>query len=458
MILPDTVTVELTTGAKVSGTILEETNSYIKIKTEGGVEGKLEKRFIQNIQREKTSAYSVLEDAEKEFALPESSIENQIKNEGSSSKPVPEELPPLADFPKEAPKIKNELPKVIETVEAEPIKEFQEVSNPKPTEEKKTPKNHKLEILVGMGLGRYQSPGEKFTDRYQDIELNTRAQFISWPLHTGSRERLSNSFELNYYWKILSASLEYNQFRSETVHENSGFRAAGLTGFTNPFSSKGSFPESQNITKGDLALLVYSNSFIQVRPFAGMLQSEGSLNDQNSLYTMLNIGTSSLPFSGIQHRQISEHMKGWISGLKLSFPLSNNWELRLESYFISLRGNRNYDAFNPIAALQPDLVTPGESTFFLSIISERVKWKSKGNYLGFQVFYHYNNGISVWLGVSSFEWRYSVETLSNISTSWQLITSEELNRQAFLNLVAKSGNPITRSQSVEVGLMRRFEF
>ncbi|PJZ48310.1 hypothetical protein [Leptospira saintgironsiae] len=438
--------IRLKNGISIQGIITEETDIYIRIKTKGGVEGKLEKRFIENVFDEvpefPKETKSVLTDAENTDYI----LESVQKKEEESLKLQPEELPPFIEIPpKES---KNEsLETSLENGKADAVL---------PSEIK----YHTLEFYAGIGPGTYQSPGAKFTDRYQDIEVGITDQTISSPIRNKSNEDLSNSFGLNYYWKKISVSLEYHQYRGTTNHQNFGYFPDFSSGplVPVPFSTRGNLPENQNISKGDLAYLIYSNSIIKVRPLIGMIQSYGNINDHNTLFTVYNYGTSRLPYSGIQDGNISEVMKGLITGLKLSFPINYRWEIRLESYFLSLSGNRSYNAVTPATVYQPDLVTSGEPTSLISVLFEKVKWRAKGQYYGIKIFYHFNSGLSIWIGADSFSWQYKLDTLSNFSTNRELTFAAEINRQGLVNLIAKSDSPSSRSQSVEIGLMKRFEF
>ncbi|TGM89930.1 hypothetical protein [Leptospira licerasiae] len=443
--------IRLKNGIFIQGTVIEETDLYIRIKTRGGVEGKLEKRFIENISRGASGLPKETKSVSNDVENTDFVLEPIQKIEEEKLKPQPEELPPFIEIPaKES----------LSRTEALETSLENDKTDPKPAEFVPEIKHRKLEFYAGIGLGRYQSPGAKFTNRYQDIEVGITDQTISSPIHNNSNEDLSNSFGLNYYWKNVSASFEYHQYRGTTKHQNAGYFPDFSSGspVPVPFFTRSNLPENQNISKGDLAYLIYSNSIIKVRPLVGILESYGSINDHNTLFTVYNYGTSRLPYSGIQDGNISEVMKGWITGLKLSFPINDYWEIRLESGFLSLSGNRSYNAIIPAAAYQPDLVTSGEPTSLISVLFEKVKWRAKGQYYGIKIFYHFNSGLSLWIGTDSFVWQYKLETLSNFSVNRELTLAAEINRQGLVNLIAKSDNPSSRSQSVEIGLMKRFEF
>ncbi|MGJ4786736.1 hypothetical protein [Leptospira koniambonensis] len=436
-------------GITIQGIITEETDIYIRVKTSGGVEGKLEKRFVENIFDEVSGlpkeTKSVLNEAENTDPI----LEPNRKKEEGSPNPQPEELPPFIEIPSKESKTESLItPLENSKTDSKPVAVLPQI------------KHHALEFYAGLGLGRYKSPGAKFSNRYQDIEVGITDQTISAPIHNSGNDSLSNSFGLNYYWKNISVSLDYHQYRGKTNHKNLGYFPDSSSGtlVPVPFFSLSNLPENQNISKGDLSYLIYSNSIIKVRPLIGMLESHGSINDHHTLFTVINYGTSRLPYSGIQNGNISEIMKGWISGLKLSFPINERWEIRLESSFLSLSGNRSYNAITPAAAYQPDLVTSGEPTTLISILLETVKWRAKGQYYGIKIFYNFNSGLSLWIGADSIGWQYKLETLANFSVNREPTLAGEIGRQALINLIAKSGIPSSQSQSVEIGLMKRFEF
>ncbi|MEI1280121.1 hypothetical protein V6Z05_17445 [Leptospira venezuelensis] len=436
-------------GISIQGTIIEETDIYIRIKTKGGVEGKLEKRFIENIFGEAPNFPKETRSVSNEAQETDPILESNQRKEEVNQKPQPEELPPFTEIPSKEPNSK------IESFETPPENDK---AKTKSIEYASEIKDHKLEIYGGIGSGGYQSPGLKFSDRYQDIEVGITDQTVSSPIHNSSKENLSNSFGLNYYWKKISVSLEYHQYRGKTNHKNLGYFQDLTSGAPVPFSSLSELPENQNISKGDLAYLIYSNSIIKIRPLVGLLQSYGSINDDNTLFAVYNYGTSRLPYSGFHDGNISEALQGWITGLKLSFPITDHWEIRLESYYLSLSGNRSYNAIIPAAAYPIDLVTPGEPTILISAIIEKVKWRAKGQNYDVKIFYHFNNGLSIWLGTNSIEWQYKLDYLANFSVNRELTAAAEINRQGLVNLIAKSDIPSSRSQSVEIGLMKRFEF
>ncbi|MEI1280122.1 hypothetical protein V6Z05_17450 [Leptospira venezuelensis] len=432
--------IQLKNGTTIHGKIIEETESYIKIKTKGGVEGKLEKRFIENLNDVKSFpkiGSSMIPDnikaLEETFELP--------------SNPNTENNPP--DFPSHKDKILSLSPNYSE-------QEFK-TELPKPqenlviNESKNEQSNQKLEFLLGAGWGKYALPGEEYTHRYQNSDAFRNFGSLGSSNPPKQKGDYFYSLTINYYWKKLGISLTRNSFNEQT-YQTSALFADNIPSGEYSYITSGSYPSRQNITKADISYPIYSNSSIEFRLLAGQLESSSTSEDHTS--KVLFFQSDSISY-GKRNVEIKENLKGEIFGTKLNILFGRLWETRIETYALSLKGDRNYSELS----YQPLVSSTGPIPFggILNMYDE-MKWKAYGFHFGLKLFYHFSNGLSLWIGINLFEWKYKLSSMlaksSPIKSNWP----NDLERQIIFNIIASQNIPISKSQSIELGLMKKFDF
>ncbi|TGK44676.1 hypothetical protein EHO65_01150 [Leptospira andrefontaineae] len=180
----------------------------------------------------------------------------------------------------------------------------------------------------------------------------------------------------------------------------------------------------------------------------GYLQTWTKSPEHSSV--MNPIYSSSFYINGLQRNNMFESMKGPLIGLKLSLKVNPMIENRLEFYSAILTGERHHNA----SLFYQEGPGPPEQPVKASAFSENTFWKATARYISYKFIFHLTD-VSAWVGFQSLFWKYNIESISLDRSSTESIDPvKSATSQIFLNMLAPPYVGSSKSESIEIGLMK----
>ncbi len=397
-------TIYLRNGQIFRGEVLQQTATSMQIKTEDGSIRQLNKKDIQRVSYKEPTAKEKKEAEEK-----------------TKQEPLPPSISETPPPPKEEPK-----PAYTFLIDQLQRKD--------------------LEIFASIGAGRYEPDTFAFPNRLQGKLSLLNGQPGTNIDKPTFKPGLSDSYGMNYTWKRLSFGLSMTQFRNST-----SVRFKEYNSSTDYSELTGNYPEKQNMTKADLALLVFTNRVFDLRPAIGYQQFFSKADDPNTILQSYSL--SSLNAVGNYDQKFTEILKGTSMGLKATIRMGERWENRIELHSLSLSGEQHAN----ISVVFAPATAP---IFSFAKVAQDVNWKANGLHFAYKLVFRYTPTISFFAGVQAFEWKYSLTSMSQdtSSTGTPPTISEAVLQNLTIEAAGKASTTGSKSAILEFGLIKRFDF
>ncbi|TGL63707.1 LA_0442/LA_0875 N-terminal domain-containing protein [Leptospira sarikeiensis] len=397
-------TIYLRNGQILRGEVIQQTAMSMQIRTADGKTRQLNKTEIQKVTYKEPSAKELKE------------AEEKLKQQAQNEKPI--EI---------IPEQKTEAPKKAD-FSLDPTK------------------RHDIEFFAGLGYGYYKPNSENFLIDAQNrlnIAFGSRPSITEKPSYKAG---LSDQFGLNYTFKKFSGSLSGSHFRGTTttnflsLNSGSEFNTIG-----------GTYPEKQSSLRTDISYLAFSNNRFDLRPTLGYSQFWGNTDDKST--SIKAFSSSGLYLYGQYFFDINEQLKGPSAGLKATIRIGERIENRIELHSLQLNGTQDLTIH---ATVFPDSGSPIYGEF-----AQSISWKAKGVYFDYKFVYKLTPVFSIWAGIASYDWKYSLDRYSLEQRYAFEAPASSTDFAIFQGLVqeqiVKGATSTSKSNAIQFGVMYRLD-